>query len=1120
MLAASAVAWGVLVAASFGQGPPQQPPASTPVAPAAPTTADEPQPATSLWELQPKTESNAGPAVEVDPELVYLPDENGRPTRLLGWRMADFLRAWRWMQAGLSQPPADWELTTLSLSGEERNGRAEFAARLELRVHGQGWREAPLDLREAILLTPPDQIEFTGAKEQRFEVDPKGRGYVWRVRAEGEAVCSLQFRCAAVLSRRGREQRCALHLPAAATSKIELICGNKVASATTVAGAYLTPIEALPESRSRLAVEGGRGDFWLAWQTAPEGAPSATLEAESRTSVSVDGAFAQIDVDLQVRAFDGALAPFEVRAPASWRLRSAAASDQAALAPLAADRGAATPGWRVSPLAGDARNVRIPFQFSVPLESVGGERLLKIEGLEVSGAVRHTGRVRVGILDESRTTWQTVENAQRVLVSPAEGSGVSRPADYAFETYRQPFRIEAGLTRPTPQVAVEPRYEIEVDRLGARLTAALRISPQAGRLASFQLVRQGWTIDRLEPAESVAFETEELESAESLTAGLRMPSSGPVELQLRAHRNWAEPPPVLSFGLPYVQADAQSPAPVVVRPAENVLLVPLGGQIEGLLREPPTAADRTFSLNFRGDAPRGRLAFEMQVQPRRVTVRSRVQAQLGADRAAFEQELIYRADFEPLDMIDLELPTALWNANRLSVTLAGEELAGVADAARAPDAPLQRVRYRLPRPQLGSFQVRLSSTVALGNMRDPQGRATWTLPLAGPLDGRLEQSSALVRAAAAADLVPGPGPWKPAAAGELELAEGLLLETTERTTSLTLLQSPAAATRETVVERAWIQSWYLAAVRQERVVLRLRTRAAQFACSLPPEAESAGLTVSLRSGDGGQATDLDAPSLLGADNRVVVPLPRTAQGDDRYIVELRYPCPEVASESGRILHPPGVGQGVWVQQVCWQLLLPPDEHVVSRPLGYSHEFAWGWRHLYWGRQPTVDQLQLEAWSGAEQSGFEPRDASQYIFSTQGELRPLVVSTVRRSTLVLALSLVGFVGVVAVWRIPAAYRAAAVSAAAALVALVALWRPEAAALGLQAAVLGLLLGSISMWLERRWVAGRPTLVSAPSSSWSVQRGSSITRSVVAPSMASTSSAPSLLTPDDEEQGEST
>lgn len=1117
MMAASAVAWGVLVAASFGQGP-QQPAATAPLAPAeAPPDTGEPQQALSLWDLQPKAESDTGPTVEIEPELVYLPDEQGRPTRLLGWRMADFLRAWRWMQAGLAQPPADWELTGLRLRGEERDGRAEFEARLELRVHGQGWRSAPIDLREAILLTSPDKIEFTGAKEHRFEVDPKGRGYVWRVRAEGDAVCTLQFRCAAVLSRRGRELRCALHLPAAATSKVELICGDNVTSATTVGGAFLSPTEALPERRTRLVAEGGRGDFWLAWQTAPEAAPSATLEAESRVNVSVDGAFAQIDIDLQVRGFGGTLAPFEVRAPASWRLRSAGGSDQAALSPLTVTGEPAALGWRVSPLAGDASRVRMPFQFSVPLESRGEQRLLSIEGLEVVGAVRHTGRVSVEILDESRATWPAVENADRVSVAAAEGAGASRSADYAFEVYRQPFRIDVGLTRPTPQVAVEPRYEIEVDQWGARIKAAIRISPRAGRLATFELVRQGWTIDRLEPAESVVLETEKPESAESLTAALRMPGSGPIDLVVRAHRTWAEPPKVLSFGLLYVLAEAQSPAQVIVRPAENLLLVPLSGQIEGFLREPPSAADPSFALNFRGDAPRGRLAFELQVQPRRVTVRSQVQVQLGADRAALEQELDYRVEFEPLDMIELELPAALWNANRLSVTVAGEELAGVADAARAPDALLQRVRYRLPRAQLGPFQVRLRSTVALATVRDPQGRAFWTLPLAAPMDGRLEQTAALVRAVAVADLSPAPGPWKTAAAQELVTAEGLLLETSERTTSLTLVQAPAATAAETVVERAWIQSWYLAAVRQERVVLRLRTRAAQFECGLPPEAEAAGLTVSLRSGEGGPALDLDAPALLDADNRLVVPLPRPAGGDGRYVVELRYPCPEVAGPRGRTLRPPSVGQGVWVQQVCWQLLLPPDEHVVSRPLGYSHEFEWGWRRLYWGRQPTVDQAQLEAWSGAEQRGFEPRDASQYVFSTQGELRPLVLSTVRRSTLVLALSLVGFAGVVAVWRIPAALRAAAVSISMAVVALLALWRPEAAALGLQAAALGLLLGSISMWLERRWVAGRPAIVPAAPSAWAVQRGSSITRQA-APSMASTSSAPSLSAPDDGDRGE--
>jgi hypothetical protein len=426
------------------------------------------------------------------------------------------------------------------------------------------------------------------------------------------------------------------------------------------------------------------------------------------------------------------------------------------------------------------------------------------------------------------------------------------------------------------------------------------------------------------------------------------------------------------------------------------------------------------------------------------------------------------------------------------------------------------VRYRLPRAQLGAFQVRLRATIEFGASGESKSRSAWTVPLAAALDGKLEASTALVRSAAAGELSVEPGSWRPAALLDRTAAEGLLLETTERASGLTLRQRTASAPSETIVERAWIQSWYLAEIRQERVVLRVRTRAPQFECRLPEEAEPAGLTVSLRSADGGQATDLDTTSVLGPDHRLTIPIPPAARGDDRHVIELRYPCAAAPADAGRTLNPPRVAESVWVQQVCWQLLLPPDEHVVSRPDGFSHEFQWGWRRLYWGRQPTVDQPQLEAWSGGEPTGFVSGDASQYVFSTAGELRPLVFFTARRSTLVLATSLLAFAAGVVLWRTPASRRAQAATLALALVALAALWRPEAAVLAGQAAALGLLLGCVSLWLERRWAVGRPPVRATSPSTWPAPRGSSITRS--APAMASTSSAPSMPAPAEENESE--
>jgi hypothetical protein len=1072
-------------------------PAATPSAPPARV------PSTSLWELSPREDGEPTARDEVVPEVIYLPDEQGRPTRLLGWRMDDFLRAWRWMQAGLSQPPVNWEITSISLSGVEQSGCVEFEARVELRVHGQGWHAVPIDLREGILRTPLDELKFSGGREHRLEIAPEGGGYRWHVLADGDADCALAFRFAVALSRQGQEHRCALHLPAAAISKIQLVPTGKIGATSAVPGVFLAPPESLADGTTRLTVEGARGDFWLSWQEALPVAAVAALEAETRYRVKVDGPLAQVEADLSIRGVGGTVSPFILRAPAAWRLLSSLRTEEAALAPLTDDKGGTGQNaWQVTPLATDRARLRLPLQFSLPLDAAGEERSLRIEGLEAAGALRHTALVSVEIPDDWQADWQSLTHAQRTTTLPIDEL-VPQAGDYFFEAYRQPFALEARLSRAAARVSVEPRYEIDVDAMGARVRATFRLSPQVGRLTALEIERQGWIVDRIEPAETFAIDPT-ASTGDVLAATLRTASAEPLELTLLGHRSWNEAPRMLSVALPCVRSESQSAARVVVRPKENVLLAPLAGQTESLLREPSTAADPDRALVFRGSASSARLACEMQVLPQRVTVRGQSQVQLDAGRARIDQEFAYRVDFEPLDLIELELPSALWNA-ALSVTVGGVELAGAADAMRSRDAPLQLVRYRLPQAQLGAFQVRLSATLDL-----PAAGDEMRIPLAAPTDGKLETHLLSAKSNVAGDLVSNAGPWRPVPGDPREPTSALLLQTSERSTEVTLRQSSAGRSgTSTIVERAWLQSWYLAGTRQERVVFRLRSGGQRFECWLPEEAEVGGLTVSLRNEVGGQSIDLDPATVLSADRRISAPLPKANDRDARFVLELRYPCSLPATGGSRTLHPPRLPDGVWVQQVCWQLLLPPDEHVVSRPDGFSHEFQWAWQRLYWGRQPVIEQSELEAWSGGEPSGFAPGDASRYVFNSAGALRPLTFSTARRSELVLGASLVAFVAAVALRRTASAWRPLALTGTLGAIAAIALWRPDAAALGGQAAALGLLLGVISLWLERRWTAGHFTPRPAPSTAWPVQRGSSLTRSLpTTPSVASTSSAPAL------------
>jgi hypothetical protein len=172
-----------------------------------------------------------------------------------------------------------------------------------------------------------------------------------------------------------------------------------------------------------------------------------------------------------------------------------------------------------------------------------------------------------------------------------------------------------------------------------------------------------------------------------------------------------------------------------------------------------------------------------------------------------------------------------------------------------------------------------------------------------------------------------------------------------------------------------------------------------------------------------------------------------------------------------------------VRQFYWQLVLPTHEHLVFAPSSYTREFRWAWANLFWQREPSLDQRELETWSGTAPAGetarlaeetadayaarqhLASRSTNRYLFSTVGALEPLQLYTMSRARLVLWGSLPLLLCGLLLIYFPSARHPGLLFALAVMVAAASLVDPDLALLVAQASTLGLVLAIAAVVLAR-------------------------------------------------------
>ena len=1026
-------------------------------------------------------------------DTFMVPDKDGELIKFFDFPYEELLELYRIKhQLGQRGAQPRYSVQRLDVSGESRESHATLRVKLTVLLSTDRWVKVPLGLGGAL----PRGLSSQDAEGEQFlHFDEAAEAYVVWLRGVPKQQRTLTLDVFVPLVRLGNVAVLRLDTPRAVTSRWTLNVDMADAVARASEGATIESTKTTDDGRTVFTLLGNGGPTELAWRKADQQATGvpAVLEASGTILTRIDGRSAGTEARLTVRSFGSSFDHFRVRLPRGATLI-----------------GGGEPGYTLAPVRGDTAvsarddearlvDVKLDTQTSGPVEVrlvtqqshnlADSDAPLELAGFEVIGAVRQFGHIAVEAVGPWQVLWVSQQNVRRVENLPE----ILRRDDVVagFEYFRQPCRLAARVVPRQTRIRVEPQYVLLVGDEQTRLQAKLKYTVHGAQIFAFDIDLRGWEWDIEEddigPENLVDVDAVTIDSQGILHIPLHQPSTAPVELLFEAHFDTSADAQSLELPLPVPEATSLMPASVAVLPDDNVELTESLEDMVGLVAQqiaPQMAlpARQQVPLYYRADLDQATFAATIKVHPQSIAVDVFSQIDVNEQGGHVNVTLAYHVSHEPVNSLELDVPRTVADAGNLEISFEGTSLSPVEVGGGILSFDVDRpllMRVDLPEPQIGRFELHIQYPLAVWRSISEQSTPL-AVPLVMPADAALGTNEAVVKTTSAITVGQSGDVWtKPndtTTSGppghELHLATDGRQSQLPLVAELVERHTPSS----TIVERAWLQTWLTRSARQDRAVYRLTTSRRQLEIALPAGVDAAGVEVKLD----GQPIPVETYfSEDGDEEGILIRLSET-ESSDRHQLELRYDVPQGGARPGWLaLEPPRLGN-VRMRHVYWQLLLPRDLHLVNVPSQFTPEYVWDWSGLYWGRRATMEQQELETWSGATVGTPAPAMANRYLFSSLGGTRHLSFRTASRASIVLAAAgAVLVVGLLLIY-IPASRQPGILFAGCVVLLAMGIWYPEPTLLLAQAATLGLVLTLLAGLLRLITSPRRPSGVLARSS----------------------------------------
>ncbi|MBN2216249.1 MAG: hypothetical protein JW719_02615 [Pirellulales bacterium] len=1035
---------------------------------------------------------------ELQPPIYYLEDAQGRLRPAFGFTLEDFRRAYDQMHklAPEARSPA-YLLKKVALEGKAEGHYARLNLDFDIQPRREETIRVPLMFGRAVI---DGQPKHEGGDSPVLAFDKTSGGYVAWIKGKPEQSYRLSLKTFFPLTVVGDKTTLRLRVPSATESELKFTVPVAGAVVEISEGAVLETAAANGGSATQLNIGGLRGDVELAWRRPEirETAPTV-LEAVGEILVHIDNRAIHSQAALDVRGYGKAFDQFRVRLPLGAELIPANGSLYT-VAEIAAESTSARTGRLVEVrLAKKTLGpINVRFETRRALDANLFEKWIELTGFDVIGASRQSGHLAVVVTSDLDLLWNPQLNVQQTEDLPDNLMDEELVA--GFKYFTQPCSLRARVAPRRTRVNVEPQYLalVDVDRI--RLEAVLKYTVRGKKTRVLDVDLGDWEYDEIGPDNVVAADRVLQNESGLLSIPLRQPSSGKIELSLRAHRRLDVKEGTLRLSFPRPEATTSGPATVVIVPEDRVQLTADGTATTGLTRQqaaPPMTVPEHQQppLFYRGDTAKAVFVASHRVHGQRIAVNATTTVVLDRQDTEVRQRFSYKIDYEPIDTLALEIPHELENLEDLEFRVDGQRLTPMIvspnAAAKAPDqdGPI-RLDLALGQPRIGACDLEVGYSLA-GYPLVPRSSVRGVVPLVMPIDGELVGNRLLVAASDEMQIAMADGPWK----RQPETPESGVAGSTGRsvlefeavgpTNNAELLVS--LETRENanamVVQRALVQTGLGRSARQDRAIFRFTTREKYLDVVLPRGTVLSDTAVSLN----GKPIETHAVSKT----TLRINLPESAFGRP-WLLEVNSRGTAVPLLRGRSkLELPRLGKEPWIRRMYWQLTLPKNDHVVRAPSELAGEYRWQWNGLFWGRQPLLKTADLERWVGASEDPKVVAGDESYLFSGFGPSKTFELAILGRSWIVLGASGAALVLGLLLIYVPASRHPAALLILAVVLGSAALVYPEPTLLVLQAASLGLALTLVAGLLERSVARRRRGLVTLQTARRGMEKGSTQT-----------------------------